>query len=169
VNEQNSSFFRAGWRKKLEQIRNFKQLKQQSVLDQKRRNERRLSNLAKANLIEASGLWKFRDPRMVLVPHELQAFGSLTAVRGRIAHWCLLAFPPPNEMPCCVPGQSISDKKDAWGLESIWTTLIIYNAGPPQRALPGPLPGPPERIPTINRPTSTLVWIIEHKFSGIPR
>jgi hypothetical protein len=83
VNEQNSSFFRAGWRKKLEQIRNFKQLKQQSVLDQKRRNERRLFNLAKANLIEASGLWKFRDPRMVLVPHEMQAFGSLTAVRER--------------------------------------------------------------------------------------
>jgi hypothetical protein len=116
VNEQNSSFFRAGWRKKLEQIRNFKQLKQQSVLDQKRRNERRLSNLAKANLIEASGLWKYRDPRMVLVPHEMQAFGSLTAVRGRIAHWCLLAFPPPNEMPCCAPDNRLAIKKThgAW-------------------------------------------------------
>jgi hypothetical protein len=26
------------------------------------------------NLIDASGLWKFRDPRMVLLPHETQAF-----------------------------------------------------------------------------------------------
>jgi hypothetical protein len=91
VNEQTSSFFRHPARKKLEQIHNFKQ---QSVLDEKRRNERSLFNSAKGNLIEASGLWKFRDPRMVLLPHEMQAFGSLTAVRGRIAHWCLLAFPP---------------------------------------------------------------------------
>ena len=165
MNEQTSSFFRHPARKKLEQIHNFKQ---QLVLDEKRRNERSLFNSAKGNLIEASGLWKFRDSRMVLLPHEMQAFGSLTAIRGRIAHWCLLAFPPPNEMPCCVPGQSISDKKDAWGLESIWAPLIIYNTGPPQRALPGPLPGPPERIPTINRPKSTLFGSLSISFPEYP-
>jgi len=66
------------------------------------------------------------------------------------------------------PDDRLAIKKTHGARNRFWATLIIYNAGPPQRALPGPLPGPPERIPTINRPTSTLVWIIEHKFSGIP-